>query len=75
MPLFEVANGELVPFRRLKGGADLYEKQIATHLRIPMRLFLGGDPEAAFAPTYQRPRRASEPTAIMMDSSSNFRIQ
>lgn len=28
MPLFEVADGELVPFRRLKGGADLYEKQI-----------------------------------------------
>lgn len=28
MPLFEIADGELVPFRRLTGGADLYEKQI-----------------------------------------------
>lgn len=28
MPLFEVAACELVPFRQLKGGADLYEKEI-----------------------------------------------
>jgi hypothetical protein len=28
MPLFEISEGELVPFRRLKGGADLYEKEI-----------------------------------------------
>ena len=28
MPLFEIAEGELVPFRRLKGGSDLYEQQI-----------------------------------------------
>lgn len=29
MPLFEIDNaGELVPFRRLRGGADLYEREI-----------------------------------------------
>lgn len=28
MPLFEIANDELVPFRRLSGGAELYEKEI-----------------------------------------------
>ena len=28
MPLFEISSGELVPFRRLKGGAELYEKEI-----------------------------------------------
>src|SRR5205823_2462284 len=29
MPLFEIDSaGELVPFRRLRGGADLYERQI-----------------------------------------------
>lgn len=28
MPLYEIADGELVPFKRLHGGADLYEAQI-----------------------------------------------
>ena len=28
MPLFEISEDELVPFRRLKGGADLFEKEI-----------------------------------------------
>ena len=29
MPLFEIdSSGELVPFRRLRGGADLYEREI-----------------------------------------------
>jgi len=29
MPLFEIdSKGELIPFRRLRGGADLYEQEI-----------------------------------------------
>jgi hypothetical protein len=41
MPLFEIADGELVPFRRLKGGADLYEKQIETLVWENLEEFTG----------------------------------
>lgn len=42
MALFEVARKELNPFRRLNGGADLYEKQLEEMLQAnleesPMR--------------------------------------
>ncbi len=41
MPLFEVANDELVPFRRLKGGAELYEKEIEDLLWSNLEDFTG----------------------------------
>ena len=41
MPLFEVEEGELVPFRRLVGGADLYEKEIEGLLWSNLEEFTG----------------------------------
>lgn len=41
MPLYEVASGELVPFRRLRGGADLYESQLEDLLWENPDEFLG----------------------------------
>ena len=41
MPLFEIARGELVPFRRLKGGADLYEKEIENLVWANLEEFTG----------------------------------
>ena len=41
MPLFEGANDELIPFRRLTGGADLYEKDIEDLLWANLDEFTG----------------------------------
>ena len=41
MPLFEVAKDELIPFRRVKGGADLYEKDIEDLLWANLEEFTG----------------------------------
>lgn len=41
MPLFEINEGELVPFRRLKGGADLYEHEIEELLWANLEEFTG----------------------------------
>jgi hypothetical protein len=41
VPLFEVARSELVPFRRLKGAADLYEKEIEDLLWANLDEFTG----------------------------------
>lgn len=41
MPLFEVTGGELAPFRRLRGGADLYESEIEELLWANLEEFTG----------------------------------
>lgn len=41
MPLFEITNDELVPFRRLLGGADLYEREIEDLLWANLDEFTG----------------------------------
>lgn len=41
MPLFKVDNGELMPFRRLRGGAELYEREIETLLWENLEEFTG----------------------------------
>ena len=41
MPLFEISEDELVPFRRLKGGADLFEKEIEDLLWANLEEFTG----------------------------------
>lgn len=41
MPLYEVAEDELIPFRRLKGGADLYEREIEDLLWANVEEFTG----------------------------------
>ena len=41
MPLFEISKDELVPFRRLKGGADLFEKEIEDLLWANLEEFTG----------------------------------
>lgn len=41
MPLFEVTAENLIPFRRLKGGADLYEREIEELLWANMEEFTG----------------------------------
>jgi hypothetical protein len=41
MPLFEVSQGELVPFRRLKGGEGIYETEIEDLLWANVEEFTG----------------------------------
>ena len=41
VPLFEIHLAELVPFRRLKGGSDLYEKEIESLLWSNLEEFTG----------------------------------
>lgn len=41
MPLFEIGNDQLVPFRRIQAGADLYEKEIEDLLWANLDSFIG----------------------------------
>ena len=41
MPLFEIANDELVPFRRVKAGPELFEKEIEDLLWRNLEGFVG----------------------------------
>ena len=41
MPLYEVTSNELIPFRRLRGGADLYEREIEDLLCANIEEFTG----------------------------------
>lgn len=41
MPLFEARDDELVPFRRVKAGPDLYEREIEELLWDNLEAFVG----------------------------------
>ena len=41
MPLYEVTSSELIPFRRLTGGAGLYEREIEDLLWANIEEFTG----------------------------------
>lgn len=59
MPLYEITDDELVPFRRLHGGADLYEKEIEDLLWTSMEEMTGqGSLIDEFLHTEAVPRRA-----------------
>ncbi len=67
MPLYEVASGELVPFRRLKGGAELYESQLEDLLWENPDEFLG---ESLFRIARQRPLPGGgRPDLIALDEA------
>ena len=42
MPLFEIGNDELVPFRRVQAGEKLYEREIEELLWANLEAFVGG---------------------------------
>lgn len=54
MPLYEVKDGELVPFKRLRGGAELYESQIED-------LLWGNPDEFLGEPLFRIARQATLP--------------
>jgi len=71
MPLFEVRAGrDLIPFRQLKGGAELYEEQIES--------LLWADPEAFTAEALLKVRRqptidtGGRPDIILLDASGRI---
>ena len=68
MPLFEISEGELVPFRRLRGGADLYEKEIEELLWANLEEFTG---EALF-PIARQPSigGGGRPDIVALDESA-----
>lgn len=68
MPLFEINEGELVPFRRLKGGADLYEREIEELLWANLEEFTG---EALF-PIARQPRigGGGRPDIVALDENA-----
>lgn len=41
MPLFEIGDDQLVPFRRIQAGGDLYEKEIEDLLWTNLDWFVG----------------------------------
>jgi hypothetical protein len=66
VPLFEISSGELVPFRRLKGGADLHEKEIETLVWANLEEFTG---ETCFRSYGRRSsRRVGSPTFSLSTS-------
>jgi len=68
MPLFEINEGELVPFRRLKGGAELYEAEIEELLWANLEEFTG---EALF-PIARQPSigGGGRPDIVALDESA-----
>lgn len=68
MPLFEVANEELVPFRTVRGGADLYEKEIEDLLWGNLEEFTG---EALF-PVARQPNISGggRPDVVALDEDA-----
>ncbi len=68
MPLFEIAAGEMVPFRRLRGGADLYEREIEELLWANLEEFTG---EALF-PIARQPSigGGGRPDIVALDESA-----
>jgi len=68
MPLFEISEGELVPFRRLKGGADLYEAEIEELLWTNLEEFTG---EALF-PIARQPTISggTRPDIVALDENA-----
>lgn len=67
MPLFEVRVAELLPFRRLAGGAELYEKQIEDLFWDNPETFAG---EALFRVARQPPiTGGGRPDVLLLDSA------
>ena len=66
MPLFEVGDGELVPFRRVQAGPELYEEEIEALLWTDLEAFTG---EALF-PIARQPRIADglRPDIVALDA-------
>ncbi len=66
MPLFEIGDNELVPFRRVQAGPELYEEEIEGLLWADLEAFLG---EALF-PISRQPRIADglRPDIVALDA-------
>jgi RecB family endonuclease NucS len=67
MPLYEIGADELIPFRRLRASADLYEREIETLMWGNLEAFAGED----LFPIARQPtiRGGGRPDIVALDES------
>ncbi len=72
MPLFEVGSDELVPFRRVKGGPELYEQEIEELLWQNMEEFVG----MPLFPVARQPvlKNGFKPDLVALDSDGRVYV-
>lgn len=72
MPLFEVREEELIPFRRVKGGPELYEKEIEDLLWQNLEEFIG----VTLFPVARQPvlQNGFQPDVVALDSDGRVHV-
>lgn len=72
MPLFEVGDDELIPFRRVRGGPDLYEKEIEDLLWQNLEEFVG----VPLFPVARQPvlQNGFQPDLVALDSDGRVHV-
>lgn len=76
MPLFELAGDELIPFRRVPTGPDLYEREIEEVLWANPGALTGVElfPVQRQAKVWERPRSGRKRRAVALANGSDIRF-